>query len=342
MTSFNFTLPIYAFDQWDGAATDDTVGYPIGTTFTLNTGATLTNLQVEDDDGLPVGDPGNEFSDGFLDTPGDGSAPSTANNDQLLTQDVVVNGQQFFAGDNVELEFAFTTTSGETFWLIRIAGQNVGISGPVLPTPGTTFEVNGGIDGVAVPIDDVPCYTDGSMVETPTGPVAIELLKKGDLVMTLDHGPQPIEWIGHRDVTTLDMIYRADLRPIVIAPGALGPDVPNRALSVSPNHRLMLSEAIVPLYFGAEEVLVAAKFLLNGTTIAPARSRRAVRYWHMLLPKHEVLIVDGAPAESLFRGVDQFNPEDLMDLELAGHDFAADEQTARPVLRQFEAMLLVA
>ena len=198
MAIFNFSLPIYAFDQWTGAAsTNNTVSYPNGTTFTLNAGAVLTNVDVQDDDGNPAGSPDNLFSDGFIDTPGDGSAPSTANNDQVLTQAVTINGSSFQANDQIELEFAFTTTTGETFWVIRIDGENVGISGPSLPTPGTTYTVASSADGQAAPI---PCFTAGALVETPNGPVPVETLKAGDLVLTclLYTSPSPRDQRGSR------------------------------------------------------------------------------------------------------------------------------------------------
>ncbi|MEM6897135.1 MAG: Hint domain-containing protein, partial [Pseudomonadota bacterium] len=186
MAVFNFSLPIYGFDQWSGSAsTTNTVSYTNGTTFTLNDPATVTTIQVTDDDGNLAGSSDNFFSDGFIDTPGDGSSSSTANNDQLLSQPVSINGNNYDIGDQVELEFAFTTTSGDTFWVIRIDGVNVGISGPTLPTPGTEYTVSGSADGSETPIDDIPCFTDGALVETPTGPRLIETLKAGDLVTTV-------------------------------------------------------------------------------------------------------------------------------------------------------------
>ncbi|WP_170338365.1 hypothetical protein [Ruegeria arenilitoris] len=103
MATFNFRVPIYGFDQRTGASTNNTVGYPVGTTFSLNAGAALTVINVQDDDGTAS----QLFSDGYIDTPGDGSSPSTANNDQVLSQAVTINGQTFQPGDQVELEFGF-------------------------------------------------------------------------------------------------------------------------------------------------------------------------------------------------------------------------------------------
>lgn len=343
MVAFNFTVPIYGFDQWSAAAsTNNTVSYPNGTTFTLDATPVLTVIDVQDDDGNPADSPDNLFDDGFIDTPGDGSAPSTANNDQVLTQPVTINGQSFNVGDQVELEFAFTTTSGDTFWIIRIDGVNVGISGPVLPVPGTTYTVNGSSDGQATPIEDVPCFTDGALVETPSGPVVIEDLNVGDLVLTVDHGPQPILWVGQRKVSVEEMRFMRHLRPIIITPGSLGSSFPKETLALSRNHRIVLQSLKSDLLFGEREMLAPAKFLVNGRTIFEYMPRKPIVYRHLLLAKHEVLIVNGLPAESLYPGTGALTGDQLLELDLVGHDPDQCFDFARPTLRSYETCLLVA
>lgn len=341
MAVFNFTLPIYGFDQWSAAAsTNNTVSYPNGTSFTLNSNAVLTVVDVQDDDGNAAGSPDNTFDDGFIDTPGDGSSPSTGNNDQVLTQSLTINGQTFQPGDQVELEFAFSTTTGEIFWIIRIDGQNVGISGPTLPQPGTTYEVASSSDGQFIPISDVPCFTDGAMVLTPQGPVAIERLKAGDLVTTRDNGAQPILWTGERRVSPLDMLFFPELRPIEFAAHAFGKEKPSCSLLLSPNHRVMARSYMAEMYFSEFEVLIAAKHLVNGTSIRLSRISEAFYYRHLLLENHEVMTVNGLLCESLYPGVGAVPPEQLLDIDLHGDLKDMSVPFARPVLRKFEALLL--
>ncbi len=339
MAIFNFTVPIYGFDQWSGASTNNTVGYSVGTTFSLNAGATLSVVDVQDDDGNPVGSALNEFDDGYIDPTGDGSPPSTANNDQVLTQAITVNGQSFSVGDQIELEFAFTTTTGETFWVIRIDGVNVGISGSVLPTPGTTYTVASSSDGQDTPVDDVPCYTDGAMVETPDGPVAIEDLKIGDLVLTKDNGPQPIRWVGSRVPAEVELAFFPEFRPVVIEENALGDGVPNARTALSPLHRVVIDSMRANLLFGMGEVLASAKNLINGTTIHRDPSLRPV-YRHILLDEHEILFVNGLEAESLYPGTDRVAPEVLLEREFTETEHDVAPAFVRPELRSYEASLL--
>ncbi|WP_254444941.1 Hint domain-containing protein [Ruegeria arenilitoris] len=298
MATFNFTVPIYGFDQWTGASTNNTVGYPVGTTFSLNAGAALTVINVEDDDGTAS----QLFSDGYIDTPGDGLSPSTANNDQVLSQAVTINGQTFQPGDQVELEFGFTTTSGDTFWVIRIDGVNVGISGPVLPTPGTTYEVAGSSDGQASPISNVPCFTAGTLITTKNGTKKIEDLSVGDLVLTYAGSYEPIRWIGRRELDSVDFSANPKLVPIRISAGALGAGLPTQDLTVSPQHRILVRSKIAQRMFNTNEVLVSAKSLLPLDGIDRVCATESVCYFHLLFDTHQVIFANDTPSESLFAG----------------------------------------
>lgn len=312
MAVFDFTVPIYGFDQWNGASTNNTVSYSNGTTFSLNSNAALTVIEVQDDDGNPAGSANNLFSDGYIDTPGNGSNPSTANNDQVLTQAVTINGQTFQAGDQVELEFGFTTTSGDTFWVIRIDGVNVGISGPVLPEPGTTYEVSGSSDGQATPFTNVPCFVAGTLITTTDGPVKIENLQVGDEVLASDGACYPIRWIGQRRLDKVDLEQNPNLTPILIRTGALGENLPSQDLRVSPQHRILVRSKIAQRMFDTDEVLVAAKSLLLLDGVEPDTTSGPVIYFHLLFDEHHVIYSNDAMSESLFAG-----PEALKSLPKA-------------------------
>lgn len=139
----------------------------------------------------------------------------------------------------------------------------------------------------------VVCFGRGTLIDTPEGPRFVETLKAGDLVNTLDDGPQPIKWIGSRRVPG----YGSNA-PVRIKAGALGN---LRALTVSQNHRMMVRGAAAELLFGESEVLVAAKHLINDDTIRVVR-RAEINYVHFLFDKHQIVFAEGCPAESLYPG----------------------------------------
>jgi len=143
----------------------------------------------------------------------------------------------------------------------------------------------------------ITCFVQGSMIETDQGVVDVADLAVGDLVRTMDHGMQPIRWIGARRVwATGNMV------PIRILAGALGSGLPTRDLWVSPQHRMLLRSRIAARMFGTPEVLVAAKKLVGMSGIDMAGQGRFVTYWHILFDHHEIVFADGAASESLYLG----------------------------------------
>lgn len=239
--------------------------------------------------------------------------------DQQLAEPVTLNGTVYTASPQttlwqnpppVFLENVFEVTlvdaSGAPFHMVGIgltrgySTDVVGVAfdGPV-PPPGTVLYYHQGnssfVDsGQSMTIPDmVPCFLAGTRIETPGGPVRIEDLTVGQDVLTLDHGPRPIRWIGRNRVSGSGV-----LAPIRFEAGAIGNA---RVLHLSPNHRVLLRSARAQRLFGSSEVLVAAKFLINGTTI-----RRdpmvAAAYLHLMLDAHEIVFSEGIASESLLAG----------------------------------------
>ena len=101
------------------------------------------------------------------------------------------------------------------------------------------------------------------------------------------------------------------------------------------------------LYCGQEEVLVAAKHLVNDTTITRVEGG-TVAYIHLLFDRHQIVFGGGVPSESYFPGQADMpqNDETLNELltlfpaleTLAPQDLAM----ARPVMVRREAVLLAA
>ena len=143
----------------------------------------------------------------------------------------------------------------------------------------------------------ITCFVQGSLIETSQGAVDVAALAVGDLVQTMDHGLQPILWIGGRRVRAAD-----HLRPIQISVGALGQGRPTHTLQVSPQHRILLRSKIAERMFGTPEVLIAAKKLLGLTGINLARQGGFVTYWHILFERHEIVFSHGVASESLYLG----------------------------------------
>jgi hypothetical protein len=184
-----------------------------------------------------------------------------------------------------------------------------------------------------------PCFAAGTRIATASGERRIEDLHIGDLIVTADHGLQPLRWIGQRKVPG-----RGALAPIRIAAGTIGN---RRDLWVSPQHRMLLQGWQAELYFGAAQVLVAACHLVNDSTIRP-HPQDKVTYVHLAFDRHEVIFAEGCPSESLHLGrqalacLDAAARRELCaifpELDAVG---ARRRKTARPCLSRRESALLL-
>ncbi|MEM1160180.1 MAG: Hint domain-containing protein [Pseudomonadota bacterium] len=141
------------------------------------------------------------------------------------------------------------------------------------------------------------CFVAGTLIDTPAGPRRIEDLAAGDLVTTLDDGPQPIRWIGSSKVRVTEK-----LAPVRISRGSLGNGVPLHDLYVSQQHRMLIRSRIAVRMFGDAEVLVPAKRLIVIDGIDIVLGRADITYYHLLLDRHQIVMANGAPSESLLPG----------------------------------------
>lgn len=230
-------------------------------------------------------------------------------------------GTTFYLADGRQV---FTPTDGQ----ILYDGRLISATGVVVQGP------------LNVPADLGPtCFTRGVLIETVDGPRAIEDLREGDLILTRDNGAKPLVWIGHQSFSATGVNS-----PVLIKKGALGNDAD---LLVSQQHRMLISDWRAELYMGDDEVLVAAKHLVNGDTIRIIEGGE-VEYFHLLFAGHEIVTAAGIPSESYVPAHavtqdDRNIQAELLQLfpETSGEQ-SFDWNAARSVARGYEACLMAA
>lgn len=262
-----------------------------------------------------------------------------------------VNNYQFFYNDNIA--FNGSTVAVKTFQLTingttrsfimnsstnNIPGANVGSS----------YSLDNYKDYTNLKYKKVACFVRATLIETDRGPKLVEDLKLGDRVRTLDHGYQPICWIGTTALSLRNLLLRPDLRPVLIPAGSLGKGLPTRDLRVSPQHRVLLGGWEVQLNFGQDQVLAPAKALVGKRGICVDKEIRQVDYFHFMFDRHEVVFSEGLPSESFLVGdtirddMDMDQLDEILALfpELASRQSANPVLPARSLLKNFEARIL--
>lgn len=138
-----------------------------------------------------------------------------------------------------------------------------------------------------------PCFARTTLIRTPHGARPVEDLKPGDLVLTLDGGPQPIVWTRSR-ISHFRTRNDHDL-PVLIPSGSITPSQTGRDLVVSAQHCVLVQ---TPDNVSA---LAPAKGLLGGK-IRILRGRKSIEYFSLLLPSHHVIWADDCLCESTYPG----------------------------------------
>ncbi len=217
-------------------------------------------------------------------------ANDTDPNGQTLTI-TEINGVSVVAGDTVTLATGqeVTLNANGTITLVNVGGA----TGPASFSY-TISDTDGNTDSAFVSFDAQPiCFVEGMRIATPHGQRLIEDIVPGDRVLTRDHGVQTVRWHGIRTLAGGPKV-----NPIEIAPGKFGND---RPLLLSPQHRILVGDMRTQLYFGEEEVLIAAKHLVDGHLVR-IREVAEVTYHHILFDQHEIVFSEGVPTESFHPG----------------------------------------
>lgn len=190
-------------------------------------------------------------------------------------------------------------------------------------------------DFVAAP----PCFGPGVMVQTDQGDMPVEWLSVGDLVMTRDHGFQPIRWIGSSRYTATEVARAVALQPVTLPAGALAPGQPREDTLLSRQHRILMAGADVELLFGTAECLAPAHVLCH----ASPEPASAITYTHIAFDRHEIILANGAWMESLLtadQAMAAVSPAARSALFSALGLRALTMQAARLCLKPYEARLL--
>jgi len=207
--------------------------------------------------------------------------------------------------------------------------------------PGAKTRLDPRVSGLALssrpePVGPAATIAPQTPVATPEGARPIETLRPGDLVTTLDSGPQPVRWILRQEV------------PLTGADAPVRLNAPffglSRDIVVTARQGILLSGPGAQYHLGRDSVLVRAGELTGhaGATRLPASTPSAVRY-QLLFDRHECISLADTWADSLFVGTLARCPAVLAETALAPLGPGALPRHRRPVrttLSGYEALIL--
>lgn len=229
-----------------------------------------------------------------------GLGPVTDTLDSIVEYNITVH---FTDGSSITTETTVVqTNTGDLFLLAddftgELAGKPIAsISLDSVITSTQTEIYQSDFDSVAF-----ICFALGTDIKTPNGSLPVQDLTIGDLVCTMDQGPQPIRWIGKR-VLNFDHAAHKQ-KPWIIKSGSMGHARPATDLVLSPQHHIILQGADVrAVTTGSQQCLASVKSLGPMAGVRQMHGKRSVTYISLLLDCHQILWANGLPVESLYLG----------------------------------------
>ncbi len=135
-------------------------------------------------------------------------------------------------------------------------------------------------------VELIPCFLLGTLIRTDCGDVPVETLQVGDTVITFSGQKRPICWIG-RSRAMATRRRRGATTPVIVQKGALADNVPYADLRITKGHSLYIDDVLIP-----------AEFLINHRSIRWDDNAQEVSVFHLELDAHDLLVANGAAAES--------------------------------------------
>lgn len=133
------------------------------------------------------------------------------------------------------------------------------------------------------------CFAAGTMITTSVGDVAVEDLTREHFVLTASGHATPVKWLGRQTLYRTFSPFKA-LGLVRIQSGAFGEDIPNRDLTVTADHGMVL-----------DGLVINASALVNGSTIdfvPRAEMEESFVVYHVETENHEIVLANGAASET--------------------------------------------
>ncbi len=189
------------------------------------------------------------------------------------------------------LTYGATQTGKVEYRILNSLGQQVGI---IQFTSFNNLAVGGGQNVTNT------CFTAGNKILCADDQmVPVENIAEGTLVMTRDHGLQPVKYILKALVSSETLRQFPDRRPVKIKKNTFGE---HDECIVSQQHKVLLQNSSLEILYDIPEALVPAKHLTGDKNVEIVDDCEEIVYYHLVFDNHEVVNSGGLWSESFHPG----------------------------------------
>ena len=144
----------------------------------------------------------------------------------------------------------------------------------------------------------------GAILQTQTGPVAVEDLLPGDKVKTSTNGFQTLKWRGSMTIVPGARNKRPEMGTMTrLTSDALGYGRPGLDLVLGPSARILHKAPGVKTLTGSEVAFAPVRDFIDGSSIIELRPIAPVHCYQLGFDHHEQINVNGIEIETLHPGL---------------------------------------
>ncbi|APG47742.1 Hint domain-containing protein [Phaeobacter porticola] len=148
-------------------------------------------------------------------------------------------------------------------------------------------------------------FCRGSLVETSSGPIAIEDLLPGDALITAEGEALPLLWKGCTSLVPARATQNGRSHRLTsFTADSLGEAKPMSSVVAGPSARVLQRAPLPGIQLEHEAALVPVQQYQDGMSIVETAPPTAVNLYHLCLSRHAVINVGGLPFETYHPGPD--------------------------------------
>ena len=160
------------------------------------------------------------------------------------------------------------------------------------------------VNGPALAVIENACgaVARGAVVSTDKGQMAIEDLEPGMRVLTVEHGPLPIQWIGSYDLTPRDA-QRSDRNTLIrVTSDMFGLGKPAEDLLMGPRAHVLIQHESCRRLFGRPTAYAPVRAFEDGMSVFSVKPMSAVTVYNLAFDRQASIVANGVEIETFHPG----------------------------------------
>lgn len=147
-------------------------------------------------------------------------------------------------------------------------------------------------------------FARGTVFQTRLGPVAVEDLLPGDMILTAEGAYERLTWKGSMMLVPGAEGQTREMRHLTrVSAEAMGLGRPNNDLVFGPSARIMHRAPGIKTLTGQQAALVPLRDFMDGVNIVELTPMTSVQVFHLAFEEHHTLITGGIETESYHPGL---------------------------------------